>query len=124
MKRYGDLAGSAFEEDPEGMWVKYEDVDRLITGALLHGKIGGLEHALGALVTLRDKGGGLPDLGDWLGRRIDVNRKMLAVFRETGEIPEQAPPMVPNACKVCMREKCSCYEPGCDKCHHEAAPPP
>lgn len=30
----------------------------------------------------------------------------------------------PTTCRVCKRELCSCYEPGCDKCHCQAGPPP
>lgn len=75
------------EETPDGQWVHYEEVDRLITGAILHGKIGGLEHGLRALMNLQDMGGDLAGMRDWLERRIRVNRRMLEVLRETGTIP-------------------------------------
>jgi uncharacterized membrane protein YccC len=80
-----------YTEDPEGEWVEHKDVDRLITGALLHGKIGGLEHALHALGAIAGKGGSLADLRDWLERRIGVNVAMLECFRATGEIPKERP---------------------------------
>lgn len=31
--------------------------------------------------------------------------------------------LVFRACARCKLERCSCYEPGCNKCHHEAGPP-
>jgi hypothetical protein len=82
----GEFEG--FEEHPEGEWVEHHDAQRAITGALLHGKIGALGEVFFAIVAIEGKeGGSLADLRDWIGLRLEVNTKMLEVFRETGEIP-------------------------------------
>jgi hypothetical protein len=96
VKRYRLRVGPGYDvrqdEHPEGEWVEHHDAQRAITGALLHGKIGGLEHALLALVTIEGKeGGSLADLRDWIERRIGVNVAMLECFRATGEIPTARP---------------------------------
>lgn len=37
--------------------------------------------------------------------------------------PDPSPSKAVDVCNRCKLERCSCYEAGCEKCHHQAGPP-